>query len=228
MSKKGKRWNYDESARKFVLPPYTRFDTIMLPVIQNLAAMGLTATDIGVIVGCTPEAAKDWLDNVKKNHPEAREAWAIGAKVADANLVAQMYKTACGYEYTKQKYKADPATGEMTLVEESVEHQPANAQLAMFIATNRMPEHFKHRVELSKQGLVIDSTNEVSADQIERLAGALVKEAERMKVVDATIISAHSEDEHVECERRRLPDGDVAVGESVERPGQGVDTEVAT
>jgi hypothetical protein len=87
----------------------------------------------------------------------------------------------------------------MELYKEVLEHQPANAQLAMFVATNRMPEQFKHRIDITKKGFVIDATQEISAEQIEKLAGALMKEAEKTKVIESEVIEASFEEtENVE------------------------------
>jgi len=193
--KKRRPWNYDESKRVFVLPKGTHFDTRILPIIQNLTAMGLTESDVGTIVGYQGENAVDWIEGLKKHWPDVKDALDIGRKIADSNLVAQMYKSACGYEYTKRKFKKDKETGEMVLIEEVVEHQPANAQLAMFVASNRMPEQFKHRIDVTKKGFVIDATQEISAEQIEKLAGALMKEAEKTKIIESEVIEASFEPE---------------------------------
>lgn len=179
-----------EEDRVYKLPLRTKYNPQFLPAIQNLTAMGLTESDIGTIIGFSGKNPDDWINELKRKHPEVRDAAAIGKQIADSFLVAQMYKSACGYEYTKQKYRKNKDTGEMELIEETVEHQPANAQLAMFIATNRMPEQFKHKIELSKKGFIIDSSTEATSDQIERLAGALLDESKRVKQIEATVIDA--------------------------------------
>lgn len=186
--------NFKEENRKYVLPMRTRFDPNFLPVIQNLTAMGMTESDIGVIVGYQGKNAHDWVNELKKNHPEVKDAAQIGKMIADSFLVAQMYKSACGYEYVEEEWKLDEDTQEMVKVKEKVVHQPANAQLAMFMATNRMPEQFRHKIELTKKGFIIDSTSEVSSDQIERLAGALMDESKRVKQIESTVIDVEFED----------------------------------
>ena len=135
-----------------------------------------------------------FADEFEKNHPEVKDAAQIGKMIADSFLVAQMYKSACGYEYVEEEWKLDEKTHEMVKVKEKVVHQPANAQLAMFMATNRMPEQFRHKIELTKKGFIIDSTSEVSSDQIERLAGALMDESKRVKQIESTVIDVEFED----------------------------------
>lgn len=186
--KKKNKWAVSEEDRVYKLPLHTRYNPQFLPTIQNLTAMGLTESDIGAIVGFAGKNPDDWLNELKRRHPEVKDASAIGKQIADSFLVAEMYKSACGYEYSKKRYKKNKETGEMELVEETIEHQPANAQLAMFIATNRMPEQFKHKIELSKKGFIIDSSNEATSEQIERLAGALMEESRKVKQIEATVI----------------------------------------
>jgi hypothetical protein len=186
LTDKRQPWNTKE--RKYVLPSGTRFDIRLIPIIQNLVAAGMTEADIGAIVGYQGENAENWLAKLKQIHPEVKEACQIGKRIADSFLVAQMYKTAIGYEFLEQKYKRDRETGEMILAEETVNHQPGNAQLAMFIATNHMPEQYKHRLETTKKGYLINATTEITADQIEKLAGKLMDEANRVKQIESTVI----------------------------------------
>lgn len=185
-----KKGPWSEKQRKFVLPKYTRFNTILLPVLQNLTALGLTESDIGAIVGFQGKNADDWLNDLKRHHPEVKDACAIGKTVADSFLVAQMFRSAIGYEYEEVEYKRDKETGEMVEYKRTVRHQPSNAQLAMFLAVNRMPDQFKQKVEVTKKTFNIDGKIEVSADQIERLAGALINEAKKVKQVENTVIES--------------------------------------
>jgi hypothetical protein len=189
MSEKKRKSFTEGKERKFTLPERARFDIRMLPVIQNLVAMGLTESDIGMVVGYQGANTVDWLHNLKKKHPEVVEACKAGARMADSFLVAQMFRSAIGYDYVEEEwgYNKD---GEWVKKKESIKHQPANAQMAIFMATNRMPEQFKHRVDLTKRGLIIDNTEELSSEQIEKLAGALLEEANKTKLLTADVVDA--------------------------------------
>lgn len=192
---KGKAW--DQRERKFVLPKHTRFDTNMLPVVQNLTAMGLTERDIGVIVGFQGKNSNDWLNELKRHNIDVKEACRIGKQMADGMLVAQMYKTAIGYEYeeVEEDYKTiqDPSDPDKTKTvkvgeKRKIKHQPGNPQMQMFIAVNHMPEFYKNRIETTKKGFMINADVEVSGEQIEQLAGALMKESKKIKHVDSKVI----------------------------------------
>ncbi len=208
MVQKGKAWNHNSSTnRKFVLPKGTRFDPNFLPMIQNLTALGLTEGDIGTIVGYQGRETDVWLNSLKQYYPEVKEAAEIGKQIANSFLVAQMYKSAIGYDYEEieECFNVDPESGELVKSGEKrkLKHQPGNAQLAMFISTNRMPEQFKHRIDIAKKGFIIDATQEISSDQIERLAGKLMEEARNVKQIESTVIETTfepTETENVDSE----------------------------
>ena len=189
----GKRYQrWMDKERKFVLPPRTEFNLELLPIIQNLVSVGMTESDIGAIVGYQGKNSEKWIAGLKQSNPEVAEACQIGKRIADSFLVAQMYKSAIGYDYqeTEQKYKIDKETGDKVLVEEKVlhKHQPGNAQLAMFALTNHLPEQYKHRIDVNKKGFLVDVSTELSADQIEKLAGALLEGTREIKHVDSIVV----------------------------------------
>ena len=184
--------HWGDKERKYVLPARTQYDPNFLPVLQNLTALGLTESDIGAIVGYQGAHSEDWLGNLKQRYPEVKEACDIGARTANANLVAHMYKTATGYDYVEEEYRRDPETGEMVLYKMVPKHQPGNATMAMFIATNRMPEQFKHRIETTRKSFIIDAKGELSSEQIEKLAGTLMEESRRVKQIESEVIDVES------------------------------------
>ncbi len=204
--------------RKFKLPPRTRFDMALLPIIQNLVAAGMTESDIGAIVGYQGKNADDWLNELKRQHPEVMDAYKAGRRIADSIQVAEMYKSAIGYDYqeVEEEYKitVDPDTGEEITVKTGAKvkhkHQPGNAQLAIFLATNRMPDQFKNRIEATKKSFIINGQVELSGDQIERLAGKLFDESRKVKQIESTVVEAVN----VEPIRREQSGSNVAIGGS--------------
>lgn len=199
-AKQEKRLPWSTKERKYVLPKGTRFDTKLIPIIQNLVAAGLTESDIGMIVGYVGENAEDWLKNMKQIHPELKDACKIGKKTSNALLVAQMFRSATGYDYEESDHKPNPETGEIELDKVKVKHQPGNGALAMFLATNLMPDQFKHKVELTKSGYVLDESSELSSDQIEKLAGRLLEESKRVKELETAPIDVEFEVKELEVE----------------------------
>ncbi len=183
-----KRVPWSDKERKFILPKNTRWDIKLLPIIQNLVSVGMTEADIGSIVGFQGKNSEDWLNELKRHHPEVKDACAIGKAIADSFLVAQMYRSAVGYEYLEEEWRRDKDTGEMVLNKQTLKHQPANASLAMFIATNHMPEQYKNKVETTKRSFIVNASAELSSDQISKLAGKLIEEADRVKQIENTEI----------------------------------------
>lgn len=191
--------HYDEKERRFVLPPRTKFNMELLPILQNLVSVGMTESDIGAIVGYQGKHSDDWLNELKRHNPDVKAACKVGKQIADSFLVAQMFRSAIGYEYEEvdEEYKMDE-DGELVKVGEKVKkkHQPGNAQLAMFVLTNHLPEQYKHRIETTKKGFLVDVSTELSADQIEKLAGALLEgtrkeiQVEPRKYVESTVIAS--------------------------------------
>jgi hypothetical protein len=190
-----KRLPWSEKERKFVLPKYTHWDTKFLPVIQNLVSVGMTEADIGAMVGFQGVHAEDWLNELKRHHPEVKEAAAIGKQIADSVLVAQMYRSAVGYDYEEVEYRRDKETGEMVESKRVLKHQPGNAQLAIFMATNHMPDQYKNRVEQTKRSFIINASGEMSEDQISKLAGRLLEESNVREIIDAKVVEIDDESE---------------------------------
>jgi hypothetical protein len=168
----------------------------LLPIVQNLVATGMTESDIGVIVGFQGKNSNDWLNELKRQHPEVMDAYHAGRQIADSIQVAEMYKSAIGYDYPEVdeewKVEKDEETGEETMIKvgekRKIRHQPGNAQLAIFLATNRMPEQFKNRVETTKKSFIINGKVELSGEQIERLAGKLIDEARQVKQIESKVV----------------------------------------
>lgn len=192
-----KRSPWDSKERKFVLPKGSQFDTSLLPVIQNLTAQGLTEADIGRIVGFQGAEAASWLSHLKQRNDMVHDAAEVGYRMADAALVAQMYRAAVGYDYeeVEENYGIDKLTGEWGLKGKKVKtkHQPPNPQLAIFLAVNHMPDLYKNRVETTKNGFQIHASTELSAEQIAGLAGKLMDESRKRKQIDSTVVETDNE-----------------------------------
>lgn len=176
---------FDENKNKFILKKGSFFDTNLLPIIQNLTAQGFTEAEIGAIVGYQGENAGSWIAGIMKSNPEVKDAIKIGRKIADANLVANMYKSAIGYEYEETE---EIVSGDKITIKKKHKHQPGNSTMQMFLAVNHMPEQYKNRVETTKKGFVLNTNVEISGEQIEKLAGKLLDTAKQVKQVESKVI----------------------------------------
>lgn len=181
---------YDEEQKKFVLQKRSFFDSNWLPIIQNLTAQGFTESEIGAIVGFQGENTQSWIPNLMQANPDVRDALKIGRKVADANLVANMYRSAVGYDYEEyeEEETIDGKDGPSVKNKIKHKHQPGNAQLAIFLAINHMPEQYKNRVETTRRGFTLNTNVEISSEQIEKLAGKLADTARQVKQIESKIV----------------------------------------
>jgi len=191
--------SWDKKERKWELAPGARWDEALLPVIQNLAAQGCTESDIGMILGASPERAKDLVVGLKRNHKDVRQAWEAGTRMANVLLVAQMLRSAIGYDYVDEdeEYKyvqdpSDPTKLKEILVGKKVRKrtQPANAALAMFMAANRMPDQFVDRKVLEQRSIELKLDHIPTTDQIETLAGKLASLKDNRKIIEAEIVES--------------------------------------
>ena len=86
---------------KFQIEKGTRFDKNLLPLIQNLSAEGRSEADIGIVLGYAGKDPAQWLKDLKRNHPEVRDAWEAGRQLADLKLVQTAFEVATGYDFTE-------------------------------------------------------------------------------------------------------------------------------
>jgi len=195
---------YADAPRKFTLKRGTKYDPNILPVLQNLTALGMSQADLGMILGHLGDK-RQYIKNMVANNPDAKEAVAIGRNMADINLVAQAYKSACGFEYDEVSEQYDHS-GELIKKTVTKKFQKPEPNLAMFLLCNRMGDEFSsvHKIEVNKKETSIHTNLEVTQDQIAELSGKLLEMATERKVIKAKVI----EDEKVQDLQNRVPSKD--------------------
>ena len=183
-----KKERYSDYNRKHTLKPRAKFDANWLPILQNLAALGLPAVDMGMILGHQGDC-RQFIKNMQHNHPEADDAVQSGRELANAHLVAQAFRAACGYEYeeVKEEFDGDGELIKRTVTPKFMKPEP---NLLMFLLCNRMEEEFKsvHKIEVNKNVNSVHANVEVTRNQIEELGGKLLEMAEQRKHVDSEVI----------------------------------------
>jgi len=180
---------YADAPRKFTLKRGTKYDPNILPVLQNLTALGMSQADLGMILGHLGDK-RQYIKNMVANNPDAKEAVAIGRNMADINLVAQAYKSACGFEYDEVSEQYDHS-GELIKKTVTKKFQKPEPNLAMFLLTNRLPDQFQsvHKIEVNKKDVSINANMELTQDQIAQLGGKLMAlSEEKIKKVESTIV----------------------------------------
>lgn len=188
--------HYFERERMFKLPKGVGYDANFLPIIQNLSALGYPAADIGMILGYAGKDARQFIKNLSKNYSDMAEAIKIGNSMANSYLVAQMFKSAVGYDYDEEDFKythnEDGTVKNKIQTGGKTKHYSGSPQLAMFVAANRMPESFVNRLEIHKKNF--DLFKEVPKDTIKRLAGKLLEYADHRKKVESKEIKETEDD----------------------------------
>jgi hypothetical protein len=185
--------------RKYTIKKRTPFSHDLLPVIESLMAEGRSIADIGMMLGYAGKDPKQWVNYLKKTHPEVKDALDAGSKMADCKLVTTAFDVACGYdvEETTVDYKAIPEPEEKgkkrkyKYIEEkrkvkTVHVQPKESLLFRLLC-NRLPEYFsdtKH-VEVDKRSIDVRATY---TNEIEGLAGKLMDVAKKRKTVEAEVV----------------------------------------
>jgi len=200
---------YDNRTGKLKGKP--EFDMTFLEVVTRLAAAGVKESDIGFFMGVQQQDIDRW----KKNIPQFAEALKSGKHSAKAYLIAQGLRAAAGYEYTDVNVKMKTKvldSGKVVSYPEEVsrfhKHQPPNPQLLMFMLCNLSRQldddedkwTSAHKIEVDKNETVtFKITGEVASDQINRLAGQLLKERglpdHQRKVIDCEVIERASDEE---------------------------------
>jgi len=185
MAKKGYA---DKKPRKFSLAKGTKYDANMLPVLQNLAALGMNAADIGMIMGHTGDA-RQFIKHMKGKHEEVCEAIEAGNSMANMQLVAQAFKAACGYDYEEIVEDYDDE-GNLLRTKVLKKHQRAEPGLLQFLLCNRMEDVFSsvHKIEVEKHETSVQVNIDESAKQINELGGKLLELSAKRKQVESTTI----------------------------------------
>ncbi len=171
--------------RKNTLRKGATFDFSFVEPIARMTALGFTEKDLGFIFGVTGEAVHKW----KSRYPELKEEIANLKPVAGTHFVAQMTRSAMGYEYEEETKRfvprVDEETGEVGEVLQTrtikTKHQPGNPQLAMFMAVNLWPDLFKNKFEISKNETKIEFKAELTGEEIKSFAGKLLEISDEVK-----------------------------------------------
>jgi len=155
-----------------------------LEAITGWARQGMIDKEIAAALGVSRELIYKW----KRLYPEFAEALKQGKFEADGELIAKSFRNAVGhYVYEQEGFKVrtvKPITVEYpngrkkTTLEEVEEVQivelrkfvPGNAALAIFMLKNRLPEHYKDKIEanldVKNQVVFVDNVPVTDDDEV--------------------------------------------------------------
>lgn len=176
----------------------------ILPVIQNAAAVGLNESDIGVLLGYLGENTKTWFEKIKKQYPEAKEAWEIGKQLADIHLVSKIYQAATGYESSDDDieykyvpdYSADGMIRGVKPVEQSkrtkIKRYKPDMDAAKLLVYNRLADYFKNVQKITVDKRSVEIGAETPQD-LQDFVEALTKVQNQRKKIESKVIEKSSE-----------------------------------
>lgn len=113
----------------------------------KLALLGCTNTEIAEFFEIPEKTFLAW----RKAHTDFRMSMKKGRRLANAEVVASMQKNACGYEHEETKVFCSDG---IICTEEVVKRYAPNTTAGIFLLTNREPDKFKHKKEVTQTNKV--------------------------------------------------------------------------
>lgn len=176
------------------------FDMGLLPIIQNLASLGKSEADVGMLIGYTGRKPEKFIEELKEQYPDVLTALEIGRKLADIKIVTTAFEAAIGCKYIEEvkeygfeKVKNEE-TGEITRkkilkkIKKTPKHIKPDAAILKMLLLSRLPEYF---IDSKKVTLTLPADGNVTEDEIRRFAGRLLealpkKQVDSKEIIDAT------------------------------------------
>ena len=172
--------------KKYQLALRSKFSPALLPAITNLVALGMSESDIGIIVGYSGKNPREWLAGLKKRNQDVKIACDIGKKMANVALVARAFQLAmAGYEYIE----TEEISKDGKIIETKVKkkHAKPNVALLQTLLRSRLPEDFSNKIQIDKRtmnvGVDIDA-------EVDSFFGNLMKK----KPVESHIVEKNVDD----------------------------------
>lgn len=172
----------------------------LLPVIQNLSALGKSEADIGVIIGYAGRKPGKFIAGLKKQYPDVAIALEVGRRMADIELVTTAFEAATGYDYTEETkdYKivhiVNEETGEVVREEKRLikhkkmkKHQRPDSAVLKMLLLSRLPDYF---IDSKKVTLTQIMEGDPTEDEIRKFAGKLMQLVNPTKVIEAKVIDS--------------------------------------
>lgn len=184
---------------KNVITKKLNFDLALLPVIQNLATLGKSEADVGMIIGYAGRKPKKFIEQLKKQFPDVAIALEVGRQLADTELVTTAFEAATGYKYVEEvktyifRDKINEETGEVTRekilksIKKTPKHIKSDSAILKMLLLSRLPDYF---IDSKKVTLTQAIDGDVTEDEIRRFAGALLAGLPKKQVDSREIIDS--------------------------------------
>lgn len=188
--------------------------TKMLPIIRNLTSLGLNEAEIGLIFGYSGKDPRQWLNNIKKVHPEIVEPWKMGKKAALMEAVGTLWLESTGYDYDeiheesslRVDREGNPVLDEngkkqydIVKKKKVTKHARPDPSLLKYLLSTQLPQYFKETkdININSKHLSLEAKAQMNKEEIEEFAGKLLEIANdsetTKKMVEEDIIEAEFE-----------------------------------
>ena len=151
------------SKNKYQLALHSKFNPALLPAISNLVGLGMSESDIGIIVGYSGKNPREWLAGLKKRNQDVKEACEVGKKMANVALVSRAWQLAVeGYDYLEEETTYKIVDGERVETDFKTKKKPVkpNTALLQILLRSRLPEDFSQTIKIDKRTMNIDMDSE--------------------------------------------------------------------
>lgn len=171
--------SWKSKPRKNKIRKGAKFDSKTPRIVARLFASGLTYEDIGFVLGVSEHTIASW----QQRYPIFRKEIDKAKEVVKSITIAQMLKSAWGYDYAEKTITKDK-DGNVVKEKEVIKHQPANADLLKFLIINKDPDKYRDvkRIDITSKNLSLGIAGELEESAIDELAGSLAKHIESREV----------------------------------------------
>jgi transcriptional regulator with XRE-family HTH domain len=126
--------------------------------LLRLAEEGLSVEQLAIACDVAVQTVYNW-----QKDPEFQEQLKASRRLADHEVIASLYRRACGYSHPEDKifqYEGEP------VIVPTVKHYPPDTEAARFWLTNRLPEEWSNRQKTELSGnVVFEIVDYANADQ---------------------------------------------------------------
>ena len=179
---------------KYQIQKSTKVNSALVPIIKDLADLGYSEADIGVIVAAAGKHPQKWFNNLKKKYPKLENIAETADTLANIQLVVAAMQAALGYDYIEEeiKYEQKQVLGTDKVkpveVDRKVKHKHAkkDKDLLKFLLINRLPAYFSDtkKIDMRKPTGVKGNPKEELAAFAGRLLNAVSKDAKFEEIKD--------------------------------------------
>ena len=185
---------------KYQIEKSTKVNSALVPLIKDLADLGYSEADIGVIIAAAGKSPRKWFNYLKKKYPKLENIAETADTLANIQLVVAAMQAALGYDYIEEeiKYEQKQILGtdktKPVEVDRKVKHKHArkDKDLLKFLLINRLPQYFSDTKKIQVDQRSIEFKGDVS-EEIKSFAGQLMDIVKNKKRIESKEVETENE-----------------------------------